>query len=107
MLSLYSSLLIYQLRRDQPIPVQRFIFYIRYGRALALILTHYATNAPQVVVVAVASHEMLIFDVAPQETQRMSTRLSEPLARKLLEIVALIVDELKPGRTPGKHEKSD
>lgn len=51
--------------------------------------------------------EMLIFGVAPLETQRMSTQLSEPLARKLHEIVALIVDEVKRGGPSEKQGKSD
>jgi hypothetical protein len=39
--------------------------------------------------------EVLIYGVAPQETQRMSMQLSEMLARRLDEIVALIAAEVE------------
>jgi len=50
--------------------------------------------------------EVIIYGVAPQETQRMSTQLSEMLARKLDEIVALIAVEVERAVASEKHAKS-
>jgi hydrogenase maturation protease len=39
--------------------------------------------------------EVIIYGIVPQETQRMSTQLSEALSRKLNQIAALIVVEVE------------
>jgi hydrogenase maturation protease len=50
--------------------------------------------------------EVLIYGVAPQETQRMSTQLSEMLAHRLDEIVALLAAEMERAVASDKQAKS-
>jgi len=51
-LPFYSSLVILQVQGDRAISFHGFIYYLRFGRVIPLVLAHYVTNALQVVVFA-------------------------------------------------------
>ncbi|MDZ7344258.1 MAG: hydrogenase maturation protease [candidate division KSB1 bacterium] len=49
--------------------------------------------------------EVIIYGIVPEETQRLSMQLSEMLARKLDEIVAFLIAEMKRVVASEKHTK--